>query len=1240
MTKRLVSGLLLGLTPSLFSQGQLLEKDDHVVWIGNTFAERMQYFGEVETSLHARFPSHNLTVRNLAWPADTVSLQPRPPQFGDTHHYLGEVKADVILACFGFNETWEYGGEDGLPRFRKDLAAFLSELQKHHYNGESAPDIVLYSPLAVEDERVPDKDERNRLLALYRDAMAEVAATKNVPFVDLFTPSQALFQKDNPGGAWTINGIHLTPGGYRELLPHLLPHRLFPQEQDLSEEVRSNLQREVIAKNEVFFEWFRTVNSFYIHGERKHPFGVTNFPAERKKLRQMARLHDERIWQSARGEELPAKADYSNTEQIAAKIVSPRAVSELLDPAEERKTFRVQDDYEVELFASEQDFPDLKNPVCFLFDAKGRLWVATMPSYPHALPGEKPDDKILILEDTDNDGRADKQTVFADGLYLPLGFELGTEGVYVSQEPNLVYLHDRDGDDRADETTILFHGFGSEDSHHAIHNFVWGQDGALYMQESVFQHSQIETPHGPRRTADNGMFRYDPRTGELDVVSRRPPGGNPWGHAINKWKEHLYVGDYLNPAMVNQPHYPGFGAKALRVTEDTRFCGQEFISSRHFPEELQGKVFSNIYKNYHGVLLEDWKEEGSGFDHKNLGEVMEARNQSFIPVDLKFAPDGSLYVVDWYNPVLGHMQYSLRDERRDYDHGRIWRITAKGRDLVEPAKIAGQDAPALLALLKTYENRTRYRVRRELWKLSDETLQPALTAWVQALDPQREDFALHQMEALWLHQQRGWVNEELLQACLTSPVHQARSAATQVLARWWPDLSQAKELFLQQARDSHPKVRLEAVVAATWASPEIAVPVLEAIGDQPRDKHLEAAYQNAVQALEPVLADHPMMVEPARLAKMALTPTVQQALVRRAGLPAELRHKALTYQAEKTQAPLADTLLAIITEVDTRQSDSLPDWLQLLNHWTGDPLELPLPALDDALAQAQSAQTREALHAQRLQQTRQLLTEEAEAVRSVARIASPRVRSAFTQELLALAKDKDLAPTLRQAAIHSLGAAPGYQEEIFTLLAHELWPQEAYTAAAAQALLTRGADNWPTESPAKLLQARLQTLRETPVAHRGEPAFVLSNQLLQALARDDGQDALAAAAADLSLRLATISTVPDQLKFAEETVTVEAGVPLELRFHNIDGLQHNVVIGTPGSLEKIGNGVDTLLADPTAMSRDWIPDMEEVLFHTPMADGEETVVVRFRVPSEPGRYPYLCTVPGHWRVMKGYLVVK
>ena len=161
--------------------------------------------------------------------------------------------------------------------------------------------------------------------------------------------------------------------------------------------------------------------------------------------------------------------------------------------------------YKIDLFASEREFPDLANPVQISFDNKGRLWVAVMPTYPHYKPGDpKPNDKLLILEDTDNDGKADKQTIFADHLHIPVGFEFAPEGVYVSQGTNLILLTDTDGDDHADKKEIILSGFDDHDTHHVISAFCADPSGAIYMAEGVFLHTNVETPYGPVRGTNGG----------------------------------------------------------------------------------------------------------------------------------------------------------------------------------------------------------------------------------------------------------------------------------------------------------------------------------------------------------------------------------------------------------------------------------------------------------------------------------------------------------------------------------------------------------------------------------------------------------------------------------------------------------------------------------------------------------------------------------------------------------------
>ena len=190
-----------------------------------------------------------------------------------------------------------------------------------------------------------------------------------------------------------------------------------------------------------------------------------------------------------------------------------------LTGAEALATIAVPEGYKIEQWATEQEFPDLANPVQMSFDNAGRLWVATMPSYPHYRPGDpRPNDKLLILEDTDGDGRADKQTVFADKLHLPMGFEFAPEGVYLSQGINLVLLEDTDGDDHADEREIIFSGFDDHDTHHAIGAYCADPSGAIMMCEGTFLRTSVETAYGPSARDQRRL---------LPLLAAAPPPGAP-----------------------------------------------------------------------------------------------------------------------------------------------------------------------------------------------------------------------------------------------------------------------------------------------------------------------------------------------------------------------------------------------------------------------------------------------------------------------------------------------------------------------------------------------------------------------------------------------------------------------------------------------------------------------------------------------------------------------------------------
>ena len=615
--------------------------------------------------------------------------------------------------------------------------------------------------------------------------------------------------------------------------------------------------------------------------------------------------------------------------QVDLKSIDPAVAIKYLVPAE---------GYRVNLFASEKDFP-LDNPVSITWDAKGRLWVCTMPSYPHYLPGHPPDDKIIVLEDTDHDGKADKYTVFADGLYLPTGFELGDGGVYVAQEPNLVFLKDTDGDGKADFKRIILSSFGTEDSHHAISAFTWGPGGGLYFQEGTFLHSQVETPWGPVRLENAGIFRFEPRTFKLSVFVSYP-FANPWGHVFDGWGQNFVAdasngNNYFGTAFTGHVDYPRKHPPMKTFTSRVRpTAGCEFIRSRQFPDSVQGDFLVNNNIGFQGIKQHHVIEEGSGFTSKEVGSLLLSRDINFRPVDLQFGPDGALYICDWFNPLIGHMQYSVRDPRRDHSHGRIWRLTYKNKPLLKPVKIAGEPLPVLLDLLKTYEDRVRYRTRIEIRERPRRQILPALKAWIAGLDPENPNHERYLLEALWIYQGINHVEPKLLHRVLRSPEPHARAAATRVLRYWHDRIPNALELLKVQVNDKQPRVRLEALLALsdipTSQSAEVALDALRHPTDYYLDyvlketiKTLEKYWKPAIAAGKPFAVDNPKGIAyildsiPAHdLPKLARSEPVNLALLTRTGVERFYRLDALAALArDHHNNPLAE-LLNTVEQLD------------------------------------------------------------------------------------------------------------------------------------------------------------------------------------------------------------------------------------------------------------------------------------------------------------------------------------
>lgn len=857
------------------SGGLPIQKNSHIVLIGNNLGSRMLNFGHFETEMHLRYPDSTLFIRNMADPGNTPGFRPHSSRnspwafpgaekfqtelanksgsighFPTEDEWLSNLKADVILAFFGYSESFQ--GVSGLQNYKEELHAFIAHTKAQKYNGKNAPQLALISPVAFEDLStkmdLPDGKTENINLALYAQAMKEVAAKDSVLFVDAYTASTNWFASESED--LTADGFQLNDLGYQKF-GTFLADAVFGEVATTAEDNRSLVHEAVKEKNWFWHNDIKLPNGVHAWGRRYDPFGTDNYPFEKEKIRQMTQIRDTAIWESAKGITMDLVASDLNTTKLPAVKTNYNkgqgdASEGYLYGEEALNRIKVPEGYKLELFASEEEFPDLANPVQMSFDNKGRLWVGVMPTYPHYKPGDsKPNDKLIILEDTDNDGKADKQTTFVDDLHLTIGFEFAPEGVYVSQGTNLVLLKDTDGDDKADETEIILSGFDDHDTHHTAGAFVADPSGAIYMGEGVFLHTNVETAYGPVRATNGGFYRYSPQRHHLERTAQLSIP-NPWGIAFDEWGQNFFAHTsgpdmtWMMPGTIKS-RYGKSSPLPKNLIEDAHrvrpTSGLEFISSRHFPDEVQGDLIIHNTIGFLGTKQHTMIDDpaSSGYLSKHRQDLMVSTDTKFRPVDMEIAPDGSLYVVDWHNVLVGHMQHNARDPLRDHVHGRIYRITYPSRPLVKPAKIADATIDELLDNLKLPEYRSRYRTKRELRGRDADEVLAKLKDWVSALDKNDTRYEHQILEALWVSWGLNRIDQELLQQLLSAKDFRARAAAVKVLRYVGHQVSNQADLLLTASQDQNPRVRLEAFVAASWLDKEVGLPIIEAAGKLPLD---------------------------------------------------------------------------------------------------------------------------------------------------------------------------------------------------------------------------------------------------------------------------------------------------------------------------------------------------------------------------------------------------------------------
>jgi putative membrane-bound dehydrogenase-like protein len=926
-------------------------------------------------------------------------------------------------------------------------------------------------------------------------------------------------------------------------------------------------------------------------------------------------------------------------------------------PDQAEKFMQTPAEFRLELFASE---PDIIKPITFTFDERGRLWVVEAMDYPNeVLNGNPGDDRIKILEDTNGDGRADKVTVFAEHLNLPTSLTFANGGVIVAAAPHFLFLKDTNGDDKADVRQVLNTGWGIRDSHAGPSNLQYAPDNHVW---GVVGYSGFDGQmNGKPLQFTQGPYRFKPDGSEFEYLTTST--NNTWGlgfsetfdvfgsTANNDQSWYMAIPNRYFTDIQGLPGAGGRGAPSgpgyqsssafysvhpttpyIRQVDVfggyTAAAGHYLYTARAFPKEYWNRVAFVSEPTAHLIGQAVLEKQGAGFVARDGWNLISSAEEWFAPVAAMVGPDGAVWFADWYNFIAQHNPTppgfsvgkgaAYETSMRDHLRGRIYRIVYRGAPAAKKRSLSKNEPAGLLSALAADNMFWRLHAQRLLVERGQKDVVPQLVALARNQSVDEIGTNGGAFHALWTLQGLGELNTTTTEAYraavdgLKHPAAGVRKAAAMVL----PHTADASRAILSAGLlhdpDLHTRLAATLAIADMPTSPEIgqALYAESLKTDNYGDKWLSRAFYIAGSRHQKsfTTAYH---ADPAALPYNALPISVRIGAVKpdwRTPGNQELASEWVDIQVpgnwESRGLPDFDGVVWFTRTFDSSAGD-VPATLSLG----------PLRNTGEVWVNGQS------------------LT------------ATP-----FVAPATAPATPPSSARSAAPAAAAPVGGGRGNASATYALPAGVIHAGQNTVAVRIQNQRNEGgfvgtpdvmylqagdsrtplAGTWKYRVERQLNAGALYTKPGQLAAH---VAFTAEGGSAGAGA---SLPAIVAPAPDLVLRL---NVVPNQLKFDKTEFNAAPGQLIEVVYANPDVMQHNFVLGAPGSLTAIGEAGDRLATSPTGLAQGYVPDMPQVLYSTKLLEPGQTVTFQFRAPTTGGQYPFVCTFPAHWRTMNGILNV-